>query len=136
MVKKHQKSLLGFDPRLSIKKSLFPVQRVAKIVASRAAQFFVPIFWQGRGGEGKNCQVFWRGRGNEGEKKGNPKKSLQSHLFQLPGRHTGIIIIFMGSPMLSDSVTLSPIPKHVTSRPPPPSPTQRVIKGRMCDALS
>ena len=77
--------------RLSIKKSLFPVQRVAKIKASRAAAifFFHFIFFL----VGKYCPFF--------EKKNYfakmKKKSRQSHLFEPPGRSTGNRIIFMDS---------------------------------------
>ena len=75
------------------KKSLFPVQRVAEIMASRASAiffFFFPHFFF----------FNWKILSIFGKKKSfckNEKKSLWSHLFRLPGCFTGNIIIFMDS---------------------------------------
>ena len=68
--------------RLSLKKILFPVQWVAKIKASRAAAIFSSFFSHSL----FFCKI--------------EKKSLQSHLFEPPGRSTGNRIIFMDSLML------------------------------------
>ena len=80
--------------RLSIKKVLFPVQRVAIISASQAAAislfFSTLIFFFVR----KYCPFL----GKKCFCK-NEKKSLQSHLFESPGRYTGNRIIFMDSLM-------------------------------------
>ena len=77
--------------RLSIKRNLFPVQRVATIKASRAAAIFLffPLFCFFH----ENIvQFFWEIFFCK-----NEKKSLQSHLFEPPGRSTGNRIIFMDS---------------------------------------
>ena len=83
--------------RLSITKSLFPVQRVAIIAAIWAAAIFFPTFVV----VGKYCPFFWGGGGGGvivcffvSKMK---KRSLQSHLFELTGHYTGNIIIFMDS---------------------------------------
>ena len=63
-------------PRAVHKKSLFPVQRVAKIKASREAaffRFFFHFYFFGR----KILSIFLGGR----KKKKKDEKSLQSHLF-------------------------------------------------------
>ena len=77
---------------LSIKKILFPVQRVAKIEASRAAAKF--IFFDTFFFSMKILSIL-------GEKKQNfakmKKKKIQPHLFEPPGRSTGNRIIFMDS---------------------------------------
>ena len=79
---------------LSIKKSLFPVQRVAKIVASWASAFF--FFLGGGGGLGGVTKILsiLGGKNIFAKMK---KKSLQLHLFQSPGRYAGNIFIFMDS---------------------------------------
>ena len=71
---------------------MFPVQRVAKIEASRAAAifFFSTLFFFSM----KILSIFRR------KKKfvcKIEKKGLQSHLFEPPGRSTGNRIIFMDS---------------------------------------
>ena len=78
--------------RLSIKKSLFPVQRVAEIKASRAAAiFFFPLYYFFGTKILSIFRIFFFFCKNG-------KKSLQSHLFEPPGRSTGNKIIFMDSP--------------------------------------
>ena len=68
-----------FIMRLSIKKILFPVQRVAKIEASRAAAiffFFHFIFFFH-----ENIVNFWKKKKKNSK---NEKKSFQPHLFEPP----------------------------------------------------
>ena len=84
---------------LSIRKILFPVQRVAKIEGSRAAanSFFFTLFFFFF--SIKILSIFFGGGGGGGgggESK-NEKKSLQPQLFEPSGRSTGNRIIFMDS---------------------------------------
>ena len=82
---------MGFRSHKAVhKKSLFPVQRVAKIEASRAAAIFFVFFHFFFFICRKILSIFRKKCKNE-------KKSLPSHLFEPPGRSTRNRIIFMDS---------------------------------------